>query len=125
MKGNPIRTLVFTVPGGVIGLVWGLITAPDGEAFAFLPLVSGLAVGTYLSWFYRDRDTTVNLIIRISIGIALGLIAGVLPGMILGTILSIPFPDSFWSFFYLLGQAAGMFVVSVAIARGLVYLGEQ
>ncbi len=93
--------------------------------FFFLPLVSGLLAGVYLSWVYRFRKISANLIVRVGVGIAIGLILGILPGMILGTILSIPFPDSFRSFFYLLGHFVGMFATSAGISRWLVYWGGE
>lgn len=129
-ENNPIlpptaHLLIFAALGGVIGLAWGIAIDPNQDGTIYLPIISGLLTGAYLSWIYKDRQINVNLTARIGAGIALGSVLGVLPGMILGTILSIPFPDSFWPFCHLSGHVAGMFVVSVGIARGAVYLGDR
>lgn len=126
MKTNRLLILTLATLGSTIGLSWGFfVMDPSREGFIFLPIVSGLLAGVYLGWFYRDRKITTKLLVFAGIGMGAGLFVGVLPGMILGTLLSIPFPDSWWSFFYLSGHLVGTFAVSVGIARGLVYLGEK
>jgi hypothetical protein len=115
-----VHIAIFAALGSLIGLTWGFAM----KEFALLPLISGLLVGVYLGWFFRSRRITAKLLVLFGVGTGAGMYVGVLPGMVVGTILSIPFPDSFWEFFYLLGLLMGMTAVGAGAARWFVHLSD-
>jgi hypothetical protein len=115
----------FAIVGGAIGLISGFIIEPNFGNLVFWPLIIGSLDGIYLSWMYKSKDISINLVTRISIGIVIGMFLGSFLGGMLGTILSIPFPSTFFPTIFLIGTFLGMFIGGAVIPVILVSLGYK
>ena len=87
--------------------------------------ITSLLDGVFLSWFYKSKKITLNLIARIGIGLVIGMFLGSVFGGMLGTILSIPFPDPFISILFLTGTFVGMFISGAGIPIALINIGGK
>ncbi len=108
-----------------MGLISGFVIEPNIEKLIFWPLIIGLLDGIYLSWVYKSKDISVNMVTRISVGIAIGMFLGAVLGGMLGTLLSFPFPSVFFYTIFPIGTFLGMFIGGAGIPMVLVNLSSR